>query len=398
MAQYRVAVISGLTYESDISDGILTALVKTGIAAKIDLRNKTVAVKPNLFLACRPEQAATTHPKVIEAVLLLTKKLGGRPVIVESPGGSRIRPLLKQTIFSVTGATETARKCDCAIRYEEDSSEVELPQGKMIKSCNVLNDILSADAIINVPKFKTHCYGCITAATKNLFGIVPGSQKADFHLRMPDPVHFFNAILDLNERFPPAFHVVDSIIAMEGDGPNAGSPKHCGMLFVGDNALAVDRIACRCLGIPEDDVPVLAAAKQRGMGPSAVSDVDVVYINDFRPVSLALPIVKKNPNRFTNPFLNRMMKNAFVLYPRVIKNKCTGCRTCINSCPVRVIRLTKGKKASMFDRKDCIRCYCCHELCPGRAIGLHESLYYRIASLLLRLVQTVYSLKKRGCA
>jgi formate hydrogenlyase subunit 6/NADH:ubiquinone oxidoreductase subunit I len=36
-----------------------------------------------------------------------------------------------------------------------------------------------------------------------------------------------------------------------------------------------------------------------------------------------------------------------------------------------------GRKHAHIDRKTCIRCYCCHEMCPEDAIELKASLLYR---------------------
>ncbi|WP_274378660.1 DUF362 domain-containing protein [Desulforamulus profundi] len=45
-----------------------------------------VAVKPNLIARKKPEEAVTTHPTVVEAVVRLVQKAGGKPFIVDSPG------------------------------------------------------------------------------------------------------------------------------------------------------------------------------------------------------------------------------------------------------------------------------------------------------------------------
>ncbi|HUI90808.1 MAG TPA: DUF362 domain-containing protein [Chitinivibrionales bacterium] len=394
MAKHAVAVISGLTYNDPLADVLYSAVETMELTKKLALTNKSVALKPNLFLPCPPEQAATTHPAVIESAIVLAKKMGGRPVIIESPGGSRINPSIKRAVFSVTGAETAARTHSCEIKYNDDAVEKHLPNGTLIKTCLFLKDIFSVDAIINVPKLKTHCYGHITGACKNMFGIVPGVHKANFHLRMPDPAHFFNAILDIIDFVPPALSIVDAIVAMEGDGPNSGSPLSCGIILVGEHPVAVDRVACTCMGIDDNDVPVLACAKKRGFGPASLADIEILTIGAFSPFRFRKPARSENPNSFTNPVLKRLMKNSLVLFPEVIPKKCTGCGTCVNSCPVRVIGFTKKKKATMLDRDACIRCYCCHELCPSRAIVLRKSVLFRVAKVLLAVAKPFHSKQK----
>jgi len=49
-----------------------------------------------------------------------------------------------------------------------------------------------------------------------------------------------------------------------------------------------------------------------------------------------------------------------------ISDNCTGCAVCIRICPMKCMKLT-NKKAEIKE-KECIRCYCCHEFCPEKAI------------------------------
>lgn len=39
-----------------------------------------------------------------------------------------------------------------------------------------------------------------------------------------------------------------------------------------------------------------------------------------------------------------------------------------------------GNEHAHIDDETCIRCYCCHEICPEGAVELHESLLYRLGN------------------
>ena len=49
------------------------------------LKGKRIAVKPNLLLSSKPEQAIVTHPEFFRAAVQIIKDAGGVPVLIESP-------------------------------------------------------------------------------------------------------------------------------------------------------------------------------------------------------------------------------------------------------------------------------------------------------------------------
>ena len=60
---------------------------------------------------------------------------------------------------------------------------------------------------------------------------------------------------------------------------------------------------------------------------------------------------------------------------KVDEEKCTGCGTCIDTCPVEVFELeeTEGKTLSKVVAEDeCIVCRACEVQCPEEAIEVIE--------------------------
>ena len=47
-----------------------------------------------------------------------------------------------------------------------------------------------------------------------------------------------------------------------------------------------------------------------------------------------------------------------------------GCQYCARHCPVGAIRV--NNEHAYMDPNRCIRCYCCHELCPQLAVELRR--------------------------
>lgn len=53
--------------------------------------------------------------------------------------------------------------------------------------------------------------------------------------------------------------------------------------------------------------------------------------------------------------------------PYVSKDKCTGCGTCVQICPMQVFAIEKNK--SVVKKPDeCIACKACEMQCPNEAI------------------------------
>jgi hypothetical protein len=56
------------------------------------------------------------------------------------------------------------------------------------------------------------------------------------------------------------FTIADAIIAGEGDGPLAPTPKAAGLIIAGENGVAVDMILARLMGYRWDAIPTLRHA------------------------------------------------------------------------------------------------------------------------------------------
>lgn len=55
----------------------------------------------------------------------------------------------------------------------------------------------------------------------------------------------------------------------------------------------------------------------------------------------------------------------------VDKEKCNGCESCVEACPVDVLAMVDGK-AEPVNQADCLGCENCVEACPEGAITVTE--------------------------
>jgi len=53
-------------------------------------------------------------------------------------------------------------------------------------------------------------------------------------------------------------------------------------------------------------------------------------------------------------------------------DKCEGCGTCVDSCPVSIYTMADGKAKITGDVNECVVCRTCEEGCPTHAIKVEE--------------------------
>ena len=191
--------------------GGMPAFVKPG---------ERIAIKPNMLMAVPPERAITTHPAVVAAVALEVREAGAVPVVVDGPGTGvlHLAPVIERA-FRAAGYREVADRYGFELSVDTDWQTVSVPGAVWAKQLDIMTPILEADGVINLPKFKTHMYMTLSAATKNLFGVIPGLNKAAYHGKLPEPERFADMLLDVAYFIKPRLHLVDGITALEGNGP-----------------------------------------------------------------------------------------------------------------------------------------------------------------------------------
>lgn len=337
---------------------------------------KKVAVKPNLLMFKKPEEAATTHPAVVKAVIMQVQKAGGIVSIVESPGGPYHQSMLRQ-VYKATGIEKVADETGAVLNYDLRVCNVGTDQAKYIKQLEVLKPLVDADVIINLPKLKTHTMMTYTGAVKNMFGAVAGTAKADMHLRMPDYMKFADSLIDIYLSVKPTLNIMDGIIGMEGYGPTNGSPRNVGVLLASPDGFSLDAAALKIIGLPMEKVPVMLNAKERNLLPEDISiigePIENVAVKDYN-----IPLVNEHErvDKF-NRGLMKLVKNWIRPRPVIQESICIRCGNCARNCPPKVITIETGKKPDI-DYKNCIRCFCCHELCAYNAITIHRNIISKV--------------------
>ena len=184
-----------------------------------------VLVKPNLLMKRDPDRHTTTHPAVVEAVVRVLQARGCEVTLADSPGGPFTEGMLPG-LYALTGMKEVAERTGAKLNFSIEGAEVEVPDPIRSHMLTVMRCAAEADCIVSVGKIKTHGLTAYTGAVKNLFGLVPGMLKIDYHARYPDIDDFSDGVLDIVKWAKPCLSVLDGIVGMEAGAFRRKSSRH----------------------------------------------------------------------------------------------------------------------------------------------------------------------------
>jgi uncharacterized protein (DUF362 family) len=269
LLKLRRPSIVGLGQCASYDDDLLASLRGLwNIADMPVVEGKTILVKPNM-LDVIGDNAATTQPKIIGAVLDLLRELGANSIMVGD--GSAFR----RDTDSVAKSCGLLQVLDdrgipfIDLNYDE-LVPVRVRDGWIRKTDTLWlpRQVVEADFIVSVPKLKAHHWAGVTLSLKNLLGVIPGSRygwaKNIIHM------NGINAtILGLYQLLPPVISIVDGIVGMEGNGPLFGKPVQHGLLAMGSDPLSVDVICAQLMGFSIDTIPHLNGAALTGIGQAS---------------------------------------------------------------------------------------------------------------------------------
>ena len=261
-----------------------------------------VMLKPN-FVCGRPagDRPAQTHASFIRAVGQLVRDAGARPFVSDSPGwGSAMG------VATHIGLLPMARRLNMPIVEMDAPRRVINRHGKVFRHLNISGRAMDADRIINLPKLKSHSQLHLSGAIKNMFGCVVGRRKAWWHFKAGAyGTYFHRMLVETYRLLHPALSLIDGVVAMEGPGPNRGTPREAGVILGGVDGAAVDRVMVDIVGSTPERYRVLAAARELDVGQTyldrieVVGDpVDAVAVPDWNfprpsPIGFSLPRIVK---------------------------------------------------------------------------------------------------------
>ncbi|MBN1972985.1 MAG: DUF362 domain-containing protein [Sedimentisphaerales bacterium] len=266
-----------------------------GGLSKFIRHGDTVLLKPN-FLTPGPRSAAVqTDPAIIIETARLLKDFGAKPFVADSPAWS--------DVFA----------CAKALELEEPLKKLGVPIKQLNKpktyligtsdtKVGISTVALDADAIINLPKFKTHQQLAATFAVKNMFGCVSGKRKAIMHfIKGNSSNEFCELLINIFQFLNPVITIIDAVTVMDGPGPIHGRARPLGWIIGGTDPIALEIICAMLVDFEPTAIPIIETAKQLNFGCQDFEKIQILgdefpknICTDFQPA-------KQIPIRFTLP-------------------------------------------------------------------------------------------------
>jgi uncharacterized protein (DUF362 family) len=263
---------------SDLADEQVDEIVRRALAAlggvqKFVPKGASVIIKPNICVAYHSyEYAATTNPWVVAALVKMCLEAGAESVrVMDSPFGGTA-----ERAYAVSGIEEQVKAAggEMVLMPGFKYVSTDIPEGVDLSSCDIFDDILRADVLINVPIAKHHSLARLTLGMKNLMGVI--RDRPAMHRNLGQ------RLADLTSRVRPTLTVIDAVRILMANGPTGGNlddVKQLNTVIAGADIISADSYAATLFGMKPEDLDYVRAGAAMGLGRSDIHNLKIEEIS-----------------------------------------------------------------------------------------------------------------------
>jgi len=235
----------------------------------LDVKGKTVLVKPSFVYPSKSETVipVITNLRLLAGALTALRDMGAKKLLV---GESSVAGPSRVSFHSVGVLPLLKGLAKPVFLDEQEEVEVEVPNPFVQKKFKVPKIWLDADLYVSVPKIKTNMFAEATLTIKNNMGMLRQQERLMHH-----DYRLHKKLADLYKIRPPDLVVADCVVAGEGQGPMMAEPVELGLLVAGNNAIAVDRVACHLTGFEPKEIEHLKLLIAAGYGPGTLDEIEI---------------------------------------------------------------------------------------------------------------------------
>ncbi len=256
----------------DVAEMVKRSLSAIGGIERFVPKGGNVIIKPNICTDYYSyEYGATTNPVVVATLVNLALSAGASRVrVMDNPFGGTAASAYKRSGIE-EAVTAAGGKMEVMNKNKFRSAEI--PDGVDIRKWDFYQEILDADAVIDVPIAKQHGTTGLTLGCKNLMGTIlnRGQIHANIHQR----------IADLVSRIRPTLTVVDAVRTLMHGGPTGGNLNDVRMtktVIASADIVAADAYAATLFDKQGSDIGYIQAAANMGLG---TLDLDSIKIEEI---------------------------------------------------------------------------------------------------------------------
>lgn len=256
-ASYDMVAVMGGSPEAMFDLGIQSL---GGIGSFVG-KGKKVVIKPNIGWAVTPERAGNTHPGLVKRIIEHCLGAGASSVYVfDNSCDDWVK------CYSESGIEKIAKDAGAKVAPANSESyyqSVSIPGAKILKTAKVHELVLDCDVFINVPVLKHHGSAKMTAAMKNMMGVV--WDRRYWH---SNNLHQCIADFATYDR-KPALNVIDCYNVMMKNGPRGVSVSdlvEMKSMIISPDWVAADTAAAKMMGLDPEQINYIPLAQSLGAG------------------------------------------------------------------------------------------------------------------------------------
>lgn len=244
-----------------------------------------VGIKPNLVTVSKASQGATTHPEIVEGIIIYLKKNGFDNIIVLESSWIGANT---EDAADYCGYYALCDKYDIPFINIKDHGSAEHTVNGL--KLSVSEYVGKVDYLINVPLIKGHCQTDITCALKNMKGLIPDNEKRHYHqIGLHKPIAYLNTIIKQDL-------IIADAICPDPYFEEGGRPKQMDMIVGAYDPVLMDSYAAEVLGYQPLSIGYIKIAHELRIGILKNRDTEIIKIGEGRATEPIEQVDKKYLN------------------------------------------------------------------------------------------------------
>lgn len=245
------------------------AIESMGGMKKFVKKGQKVLVKPNIGWDVIPENAANTNPLLVKRIVEHCYNAGAKEVLVFDHTCDNWTACYKNS--GIEAAVKDAGGKMVPAHTESYYQDIQVKQGKNMKSAKVHEVLLDADVFINVPILKDHGGSRLSISMKNLMGVV--WDRGYWHQN-----NLHQCIADFASYRKPDLTIVDAYAVMKQNGPRGVSKNDVSIMksqIITTDMVSADAAAAKLFGLDPEKLNFIKMAHELKVGNMNLDELSI---------------------------------------------------------------------------------------------------------------------------